>query len=129
MKNKRKGFSFIELIVVVTIIAVLSVVGVVSYSGANKKSRDSRRISDLEKMRMALEMVRQVGVTYPASSSALSPNYMQSIPLDPKNASEYLYTPVPATGAYTYTIRAVMEDMGSTTGNYGSGFNYQVSNP
>jgi prepilin-type N-terminal cleavage/methylation domain-containing protein len=125
--KKRYGFSFVELIVVVTIIAVLSVVGVVSYGSANKKSRDSRRISDLEKMRMALEIIRQVGTTYPAASSVLSPNYLQTIPVDPKTKSAYLYTQ--AGGGYVYTIRAIMEDLGSTTGNYGGGYNYQVTNP
>jgi len=123
----KKAFSLIELIVVVTIIALLTVAGVVNYATSNKKSRDARRISDLEKMRMALEMVRQVGVTYPASISSLSPTYLQTIPTDPKSGT-YLYTP----GAtyYTYTIWAKMEDLGSTTGSYSSGsYNYQVSNP
>jgi len=123
----KKGFSFIELIVVVTIIALLSVAGVLSYSSANRKSRDSRRISDLEKMRIALEMVKQVGTTYPANSAYLSPTFLQNVPTDPKDASAYLYTQL--AGGYTYTIQAVMEDLGSTTGSYGSGYNYQVSSP
>lgn len=125
--KKREGFSFIELIVVVTIIAVLSVAGVMSYSSANKKSRDSRRISDLEKMRMAMEMVRQVGVTYPTDTSVLAPTYIQSVPTDPKTGTIYWYTL--GSGGYSYTIRATMEDLGSTNGSYGSGYNYQVTNP
>ena len=54
--NKKNGFTLIELIVVVTIIAVLTVVGVISYSGTNRKARDSRRMADLEKVRIALEL-------------------------------------------------------------------------
>jgi len=106
--------------------AVLSVVGVLSYGTANKKSRDSRRISDLEKMRMALEMIRQVGVTYPARSSLLSPNYLQTIPVDPKGVG---YSYGQSSGGYGYIILAEMEDLGSTNGNYTGSYNYRVTNP
>jgi len=124
MKKQKKGFSFIELIVVVTIIAVLSVAGVVTYSAVNRKSRDSRRISDLEKMRMALEMIRQVGVTYPSASSVLAPTYLQAIPKDPVSGNNYIYAQT--NSGYGYTINAILEDPSSSgTGSTA----YQVSNP
>ena len=106
-----KGFSFIELIVVVTIIAVMSVIGVISFGGVNRRSRDSRRISDLEKMRISLEMIRQVGRTYPASSAALAPNYIQTLPVDPKTKASYTYAQL--SGGYQYTIVAILEDAAS----------------
>lgn len=127
---KKRAFSFIELIVVVTIVAVLSLVGIVNYSSANKKSRDARRISDLEKMRMALEMIRQVGTTYPASISALAPTYIQTVPTEPKGGTwgSYLYAQL--NSGYGYQLTARMEDLGSTNGSYGSGvYNYRVYNP
>lgn len=121
---KKKGFSFIELIVVVTIIAIMSVVGVVSFSGVNKRSRDSRRISDLEKMRIALEVVRQVGTTYPANSTDLVPNYMQALPKDPKTKTDYTYTQL--NSGYRYTIDAILEDPSSSEAGTTL---YQVTNP
>lgn len=132
MTNKKflkNGFTLIELIVVVTIIAVISVAGVISYGSAGKKSRDSRRMSDLEKMRMALEMARQVGTTYPTSIYSLEPNFLEKVPIDPKG-SNYYYQIVGANN-YRYTIWATMEDLGSTNGIYGAGdaYNYQVTNP
>lgn len=124
---KRKAFSFIELIVVITIIAILSVAGMISYGSVSMKSRDSRRISDLEKMRMALEMARQLGTTYPANTAALVPTYLEKIPTDPKSGN-YFYTQL--NGGYKYTIWAKVEDPGITTGSYGGGsYNYQVSSP
>ena len=124
------GFSLVELIVVVTIIAVISVVGLVSFTGANKKARDNRRQADLEKLRIALEMVRQVGTTYPSASAeepvGLVPNYIQILPTDPKSGS---YRYAVAGGQYTFTLDAKMEDLGSTNGDYGSGYNYRVTNP
>lgn len=124
MRTNKKAFSFIELIVVVTIIAIMSVVGVISFSGVNKKSRDSRRISDIEKMRLALEMARQIGKTYPADSADLAPNYIQAIPLDPKTGETYTYTQL--NSGYRYTIDAILEDPSSSeTGSTA----YQVSSP
>lgn len=120
------GFTLVELIVVITIIIIVSAVAMVNYSGSSKKARDARRISDLEKIRMALEVVRQTGTTYPAVLSVLEPNYVSKLPTDPKSGT-YLYTP----GAtnYTYTLDATMEDLGSTTGSYAGGYNYRVMNP
>ncbi len=122
--KKQKAFTLIELMVVMTIIIVISVVAMVSYAGSGKKARDSRRIADLEKIRLALEVIRQTGTTYPANPSALEPTYLSKVPVDPKTGAGYSYTP----GAtnYTYTLDATMEDLGTTNmaGNI-----YRVTNP
>jgi len=130
MKKNKKGFSFVELIVVVAIIAVLSMAAIISYGPIQKKSRDSRRVADLEKIKMALEMARQIGTTYPATDSVqtvLVPNFMQTYPTDPKPVLPYLYTQVTP---YTFTIYAKMEDAGSTNCPTTCGsYNYRVTNP
>jgi len=129
MKINKKGFSFIELIVVITIIAVLSVAAIVSYGPVQKKSRDSKRVADLEKIRMALEMARQIGTTYPVTASVKSvlvPNFMQSYPQDPKTKSDYTYTRLTN---YTFSIGASMEDPGSVNWGPSGGINYKVFNP
>jgi len=128
MKNKKinnKGFTLIELIVSITIIAVLTVAGVVSYGGASKKSRDSRRMADLEKIRIALELYRSgTGSSYPATTGSLVPNYLQVIPVGPKGES---YTYLRTVGNnYKYTIDAIVEDPGSSNV---PGFIYRVYSP
>lgn len=45
MKNLRKGFTLLELMVVIAIIGILSSVAVVSFSSARGKARDAKRIS------------------------------------------------------------------------------------
>ena len=109
---RQTGFTLIELIVTVTIIAVLTVVGVVSYSGTSKKARDNRRMADLEKIRVALELYRQnVGTSYPAGLSSLVSGYIQVLPTDPKTKANYSYTH----SGYTYTITATLEETGDYT--------------
>ncbi|MCX6726983.1 MAG: prepilin-type N-terminal cleavage/methylation domain-containing protein [Candidatus Shapirobacteria bacterium] len=126
---KRNGFTFIELFVVITIIAVITVVGMINYGVTNRKARDSKRVADVEKIRIALEMARQIGTTYPApvgnTASALVPNYMSALPKEPKNGNDYVYDST----NYTYTIGTSMEDLGSTNMAAVGGINYQVKNP
>jgi prepilin-type N-terminal cleavage/methylation domain-containing protein len=131
--NKKNGFTLIELIVSITIIAVLTVAGVISYGGASKKARDNRRVADLEKIRIALELYRQQGVgnTYPTVLTSLTTSgFLQAIPTDPKGISIYTYNRLTN---YTYNLGANVEDLGSTNiaaySGCGSTCNYQVTNP
>lgn len=129
-KNKKNlGFTLFELLVSISIIAVLTAVAVVSFGGLNKKSRDAKRMADLEKIRMALEAAKQIGNTYPVASGSTAnlTDYLDKWPTDPKTKSVYVYTR-PTTSSYT--ICSGVEDVGST--NYPAGgatCNYRVINP
>ena len=122
---KKNGFTFMELLVVITIIAVVFAAGVVSYTAISKNSRDARRRADLESMRQALEMCRSIAGEYPSSvyggteSSSIvctdtnSTVTMASTPLDPRPCEAdvdgtYDYILVSG-GGYTLTA-ACMED-------------------
>ncbi|MDD4937698.1 MAG: type II secretion system protein [Candidatus Shapirobacteria bacterium] len=134
MKNKKNnfGFTLFELLVTISIIAVLTAVAVVSFGGVNKKARDSRRMADLEKIRIALEAVKQVGSSYPTTGNAqavLVPTYLQQWPTDPKTKVAYSYTGLTS---YTYQIGTSMENPDSVncTSSCGcTGCNYKVVNP
>ncbi len=134
-KNKKNGFTLIELIVVVTIMAVLTVAGVLSYGGTSKRARDSRRMADLEKIRIALELYRQnLGSTYPSVLSSLTDtSLLQTIPNDPKGLSYGVYTYTKTGSGYTYDLGANVEDLGSTNiaaySGCGSVCDYKITNP
>lgn len=148
---RRSGFTMIELLVAATILAVLSVVGVVSYTNINKRSRDSKRQSDLEQMRSALEMYRADLSEYPAVntggfdttanlSGSLVSTYMPSIPTDPKTGPGQIYqyratneTPVGSGNYYGYCLCTKLEAQAGTVNTCTIGLpadcNYGLKNP
>lgn len=50
-----RGFTLVELMVVVAIIAILAVVGITVYSNVQKSARDARRQADIGAITSALE--------------------------------------------------------------------------
>ena len=112
--RRAGGFTLFELLVSISIIAVLTAIAVVSYGGLNKKARDSRRIADLEKIRISLESFRQIGSSYPATlTNVVSAGLLDGVPVDPKTKTVYSYAPL--TSGTTYRVCAYMEDVGSTS--------------
>lgn len=120
--HDRNGFTFIELLVVITIIAVVFASGVVSYTTISKNSRNARRNADMEAIRQALEMCRSIDGVYPGS--IYTPNNihcadaniitMKATPLDPKPCPGSTYGYV-VTGGGGYTLTASCYEGGTVS--------------
>lgn len=127
MRNKvdrDSGFTFIELLVSVTIMAVMMAVAIVSYSNTNQRARDAKRKADLEIIRSALEICRSNTGTYPASIAGTvtcsdATITLQTTPVDPKDGTVYGYARPTTT---TYTVSASLELPSYPTA-------YSLSNP
>ncbi len=88
-----KGFTLIELMVVVAILGVLASIITVSLGSARAKGRDAKRISDIRTIQLALEEYYNDNNTYPVTLSGLQPTYLSTMPVDPKdNFTPYSYT-------------------------------------
>lgn len=114
--KQKKGFTLLELLVVVGIIGILMAIAAVSFAQAQKKARDNRRKSDLRAIQNALEQYYSDNSSaYPTGSySALSITYMPSAAtvLDPKATTcPYTYSSGPS--ATAYKICADLESVGS----------------
>jgi prepilin-type N-terminal cleavage/methylation domain-containing protein len=62
----RKGFTVIELLIVVSIIAILAAAVGVNAIASGQKSRDAKRQSDIRTLQTAIELYRQKNGRYPA---------------------------------------------------------------
>jgi len=67
-----KGFTLIELLVVIAIIGLLATMAVVSFSGAQSKARDAKRISDVTQLMKALELYYDENGSYINSGNCAS---------------------------------------------------------
>ncbi|HUS59773.1 MAG TPA: type II secretion system protein [Nevskiaceae bacterium] len=131
---KEKGFTLIELMVVMAVIGILAGLTLTGFTAARKTARDGQRKADLEQVRSALEMCRSDTGSYPAGTLVSGNNitcggatYMQ-IPNDP-GGFRYYYT---RTGASSYRLCAHLETGGGSTGcgsNCSGTCNYEVNQP
>lgn len=121
----KRGFTLIEILVAVMIFAVVASIVVVNFRAANRRARDGRRQSDLEKIRTALEVYREENDEYPGENwcdssrgscgtgskwncgctgsnwngtiaTALEPNFITDLPIDPLNDPTHFYYYEPA---------------------------------
>lgn len=117
-KKGEKGFTLIELLVVIAIIGVLATIVLVSLNTAREKARDTRRISDMRQVALALGMYYDDNGSYPSGSdtdwadgagldSDLEPDYMTNVPTDP-GGNTYAYNP--CNSDQNYAVGATLED-------------------
>lgn len=89
----KRGFTLMELLIVIAIIGILISISTVAYGSAQKKTRDSRRRSDLKALQSGFEQYyADNSNNYPATCS-LSTTYMPNgMPKDPKTGTAYTAT-------------------------------------
>lgn len=68
-QKNRKGFTLLELLVVVMILGILVVIGLRSFMTSQVKARDSKRKSEIEQLTRALELFRNDQGYYPVGNS------------------------------------------------------------
>lgn len=126
--NTQKGFSLVELLVVIAVIAMVIVVIFPNFMGIRQRARDTARKSDLVQLQKALELYKQDQnpQTYPATDAIDSSLcgtcwssgadctgniYIRKFPCDPGGSTpvSYLYNRSD-TDDLSYTLTACLEN-------------------
>lgn len=106
VKNLRnhsyRGFSMIELLIVVAVVGIIATVAIPSYNRYILKSRRSEAMINLIKFQAAYEEFNTQNNTYPASDT-LPPAVVPPIPA----TTYYTYTSTTTSTSYTITATAI----------------------
>jgi len=116
-EGSLKGFTLVELLVVITIIGILTGISIVAYGQVQKNARDGKRKADLTSIQNALELYYGDHSGYPVGGgcmssigfcatcpcdppgsdwagslvTALQPTYIKDLPIDPINNTSHYY--------------------------------------
>lgn len=134
INSNRKGFTLIEILIVVAIIAILASVVLVGLGPTQQSGRDARRLSDIHEVQNALELYYNKCGYYPGTAQAASPcgafatagangaGYtgmvaaiegsaigVSQMPDDPTAGKHYLYAAT--AGGTSYVLQANLENL------------------
>lgn len=119
--KQRFGFTLIELLVVIAVIGILAMVILVSLSNARIKARDTRRLTDMIQMNLAMTMYSDthsysyyVGTTFATYVTALqgtTPALIGATPVDPLNSGSNVYTALSGGSGTQYCFYTQLEQV------------------
>ncbi len=123
----NKGFTLVELLIVIAIIGVLASLLMVNFVGIRQRARDAQRKSDLRQIQSALELYRSDQGEYPKTLTGGQPLkngstiYMSEIPSDPNftgSGSNYKYAGQnkQLLDGTDYTLSACLENSSDSQG-------------
>ena len=117
MKNiiKQKGFTLVELLIVVIILSVLSGIAIPSYFIITERANISATKADMKNISTCLEIYLNKNTHYPSSAQGISiledENMMADVPDSDKWGSSYVYE----SDGQEYELRSLGSDKVSST--------------
>lgn len=114
LRNIKKGFTLVELLIVIIIIAVLAAIAIPKFSSSSQRSKESSLRANLKLVRNAIDLFRADTGAFPASLAGLTGTgttsglssgaaactfpladwrgpYLQAVPVDPVSGSAMTY--------------------------------------
>jgi prepilin-type N-terminal cleavage/methylation domain len=82
--SQNKGFTIVELLIVIVVIGILAAIVIVAFNGVQDRSRWAKTQSDLASINKAIQMYYAEKGEYPATAAAGSWSWRYSCQTDPK---------------------------------------------
>ena len=90
----EKGFTLVEVIIVIGIVAILTVIIFPSVSNIRAKNRDTERVADISALQLALSLYYNKNGSYPTALDELSTYTTDDSRTGPESTDEYIYVPL-----------------------------------
>lgn len=90
-RRQRLTYIFVAVLGLLLIPAMFSVITFAGLNSARNKARDAKREADLRFLRTALELYLDDRGGYPLALNELTPQYLITLPVDPKTNNPYFY--------------------------------------
>jgi type IV pilus assembly protein PilA len=118
LKNKSKGFTIVELLIVIVVIGILATLVIVTFTGIQQKARNSQRQTDINALDSHIEAYYASTGNYPTYTQLTTASWRSSnmkgldaeALVDPKGNSVSSSSAVAGTYTYGYVAN------NSTTG-------------
>jgi general secretion pathway protein G len=116
--RSSRGFTLIELIVVMAIVAMLIALSLPRYGRSIERSREAVLRHDLHAMREAIDLFMADRQRYPASLDELvEQRYLRALPVDPYTDSSSTWTTLaPPVGSSETSVDGVFDVRSGATG-------------
>lgn len=122
MHQHRKGFTIVELLIVIVVIGILAAISIVAYNGIQQRAREAERQSDIKAISTQLEMYFVDNGEYPLNSQMGNATWIRNNM--PNIANDTIVAPNAPSGTVNSIrggIRASLSNDGSDYGYYTEG--------
>jgi len=114
LKSKQQGFTIVELLIVIVVIGILAALVITTFTGIQKKARDTERTTDIKAIHGQVEAYYAQNGNYPTlahmndgAADGFRATNMKGLDAealkDPKGAAQTLVGAV-AANAYSYDV-------------------------
>ena len=125
LKQKSKGFTIVELLIVIVVIAILATLVIVTFTGIQQKARDSKRQTDIDALDSHVEAFYANSGYYPTITDLQSSTWVAanmkgfdpSALTDPKGSNITGSAPVSGTYVYSYVTQGCTTTSASSSTN------------
>ena len=113
LKNRKEGFTIVELLIVIVVIGILALLVITTYSGIQQKARNSKRQSDVAAVQTQLEAFFQQSGYYPSLTDLNGQAWLaanmksldQNALIDPSNPTQSkTLVAAPVAKSYSYAV-------------------------
>lgn len=130
LKRKQTGFTIVELLIVIVVIGILAALVVTTFSGIQKKARDSERQTDINAVHSQVEAYYAQNGKYPTLTNLNDATFISgqlkgldaSATHDPKNPTTAMASGTGTAGTYVYSYDATPAGCDNGTGGDCTGY-------